>query len=327
MQANRSRIVKLLAVSVVLAMAAAACGSDDDDTRAEVGHDQARPGGRPSTARAPRSRRPSTRSPSPSYKEVQPGVTVNYAGGGSGTGRQNLQDGVVDFAGSDGLVKEEDKAKYKGEFLYVPTVAAPITVSYNLTGVKDLVLDADTIAKIFQRQITKWDDPAIKALQPRRQPAVDRHHRRPPLRRLGHHRELHQVPGRGGARHLDAEVGLHRRVAGRHPGRQRQRRAWPRSSRTTDGRHRLRRPLRRQGHRPPVRQGQEQGGQGGGADPRRRLRRPGRSHGQPRPAPTTRSTPRAPTPTPSPPRPGSSSTRTRPTRPRATPSRASSSTS
>src|SRR5919199_4357156 len=77
------------------------------------------------------------------YKNVQPGVTVNYAGGGSGTGRQQLQDGVVDFAGSDGLVAEADKPKYKGEFVYVPTVAAPITVSYNLPDVKDVTLDAD----------------------------------------------------------------------------------------------------------------------------------------------------------------------------------------
>lgn len=108
------------------------------------------------------------------YKKVQPGVTVNYAGGGSGTGRQNLQDGVVDFAGSDGLVKAEDVPKYKGEFLYVPTVAAPITVSYNLGEVKDLVLDADTIAKIFQRQVTRWDDAAIAALNPgARLPATD----------------------------------------------------------------------------------------------------------------------------------------------------------
>ena len=108
------------------------------------------------------------------YQKVQPGVTVNYAGGGSGTGRQNLQDGVVDYAGSDGLVKEADVAKYKGEFLYIPTVAAPITVSYNLSDVKDLTLDADTIAKVFQRQIKKWDDPAIAALNPGvRLPATD----------------------------------------------------------------------------------------------------------------------------------------------------------
>lgn len=98
------------------------------------------------------------------YKKVQPGVTINYDGTGSGTGRQRLYDAVVDFAGSDGLIPEADKTKLKGEALYFPTVAAPITISYNLSGVNDLTLDADTIAKIFQRTIKKWDDPAIAAL-------------------------------------------------------------------------------------------------------------------------------------------------------------------
>lgn len=108
------------------------------------------------------------------YKKVQPGVTVNYSATGSGAGRQALQDGVVDFAGSDGLVNPNDLSKYKGEFVYIPTVAAPITVTYNLTDVKDLTLDADTIAKIFQRQIKKWDDAAIAAQNPGvRLPATD----------------------------------------------------------------------------------------------------------------------------------------------------------
>ena len=58
-------------------------------------------------------------------------------------------------------------AKFKGgEFLYFPTVAAPITVSYNLDGVDELQLTPDTIAKIFQRQITTWNDPAIAADNP-----------------------------------------------------------------------------------------------------------------------------------------------------------------
>ena len=45
-------------------------------------------------------------------------------------------------------------------------MASPITVSYNLSGVENLQLSADTIAKIFQGQITKWNDPAIKADNP-----------------------------------------------------------------------------------------------------------------------------------------------------------------
>jgi phosphate transport system substrate-binding protein len=100
------------------------------------------------------------------FKEEAPGVTINYAGGGSGKGRQDLADGVVDFAGSDGLVKPEDKPKFKGEFLYFPTVAAPITVSYNLDGVDKLQLSPPTIAKIFQKQVTTWKDAAIAADNP-----------------------------------------------------------------------------------------------------------------------------------------------------------------
>ena len=98
------------------------------------------------------------------FKKKQPGISQAYGGGGSGKGRQDLADQLVDWAGTDGLVKDEDKPKYKGgEFLYFPTVAAPITLSYNLSGVDKLQLGADTIAKIFQRQITKWNDPAIAA--------------------------------------------------------------------------------------------------------------------------------------------------------------------
>ena len=163
----KSGTVKVAALSVVLALGAAACGSDNktttgtgDTTATTKASVQLTGTLKGSGATFPKGFYEAAIA---AFKEVQPGLTIEYPGGGSGTGRQNLQDGVVDFAGSDGLVKDEDKPKYKGEFLYFPTVAAPITVSYNL-DVKDIVLNADTIAKIFQRQITKWDDDAIKAL-------------------------------------------------------------------------------------------------------------------------------------------------------------------
>ncbi|MEA2844675.1 MAG: phosphate transport system substrate-binding protein, partial [Actinomycetota bacterium] len=157
------RVTRLLVAGVVLALAAVACGSSDGS------------GSSSGTTQVPLASATLNGSGATfpkafyeeaieAYKTVQPGITVNYAGGGSGKGRQELQDGVVDYAGSDGIVKAEDVPKYKGEFLYVPTVAAPITVSYNLTSVPDLTLDGPTIAKIFQRQIKQWDDPAIKAL-------------------------------------------------------------------------------------------------------------------------------------------------------------------
>lgn len=100
------------------------------------------------------------------FTKDNPGVTINYAGGGSGKGKQDLADQIVDWAGTDSLIKDADKAGYKGgEVLYFPTVVAPITVSYNL-GVDDLQLSAETIAKIFQREITKWNDAAIAADNP-----------------------------------------------------------------------------------------------------------------------------------------------------------------
>lgn len=101
------------------------------------------------------------------FSETNKGVTINYGGGGSGKGRQDLADQIVDWAGTDGTIADADKAKFKGgDVLYFPTVVAPITMSYNVDGVDKLQLSPDTIAKIFQLQIKSWDDAAIAADNP-----------------------------------------------------------------------------------------------------------------------------------------------------------------
>ena len=100
-----------------------------------------------------------------SFKQVQPGMTVNYGGGGSGKGRTDLASGVVNFAGSDSPIPPEETANFKGKkVLYFPILVGPITVSYNLSGVKSLKLTAPVIADIFQGKIKNWNDPAIKSL-------------------------------------------------------------------------------------------------------------------------------------------------------------------
>jgi phosphate transport system substrate-binding protein len=96
----------------------------------------------------------------------QKNVTVNYNPTGSGQGQTDLQGGLVDFAGSDSLVADADVSKFKGSFLYVPIASAPITVSYNLSGVDKLELSASTLAKIFSSKITAWDAAEIKADNP-----------------------------------------------------------------------------------------------------------------------------------------------------------------
>ncbi len=101
------------------------------------------------------------------FKTKAPGVTVNYTKSGSTAGKTDLANGVVQFAGTDSTIKPTDGLTFKGgDVLYFPIVAAPITVSFNVPGIKTLKLDASTIAQIFSTKITKWDDPAIKALNP-----------------------------------------------------------------------------------------------------------------------------------------------------------------
>src|SRR6266516_6923081 len=102
-----------------------------------------------------------------SFKSVQPSMTVNYGGGGSGKGRTDLASNVVQYAGSDSPISSDDLPLFKGKtVLYFPIVISPITVPYNLPGIKSLKLDAPVMADIFQAKITKWNDPAIAALNP-----------------------------------------------------------------------------------------------------------------------------------------------------------------
>ena len=98
------------------------------------------------------------------FDQIHSGVTINYAGGGSGKGQSDLLAHLVQWAGTDSVVKNE--SAYVGGILYFPTVAGPITLSYNLSGVSKLRLTAPTIAKIFDGAIKAWNDPAIEADNP-----------------------------------------------------------------------------------------------------------------------------------------------------------------
>ncbi len=101
------------------------------------------------------------------FSKDHPNFKVNYGGGGSGKGRQDFSDQVTDFGCTDAPYKEDAEKKTKGgEFLYVPVLLGAITVSYNLDGVDKLQLSPGTVAKIFDRDVKKWNDPAIAADNP-----------------------------------------------------------------------------------------------------------------------------------------------------------------
>ena len=165
---KRIRIPSLFLVLFALVALLTACGSDDNESESSQGGATNGSKLAATTLNASGATFPQAfyEQAIASFSEKHEGVVINYGGGGSGKGRTDLQTGVVDWAGSDGLVKPEDVSKYKGTFLYFPTVAAPITVSYNVTGVDSLQLSPDTIAKIFQREIKSWNDKAIAADNP-----------------------------------------------------------------------------------------------------------------------------------------------------------------
>ncbi|MCF2526852.1 phosphate ABC transporter substrate-binding protein PstS [Yinghuangia soli] len=105
------------------------------------------------------------------YQQKCSGSTVNYNSNGSGAGRQAFFDGQVSIAGSDSALKDDEAAKAQaackaGPAINLPMVTGPIAVAYNLPNVKDLVLDAKTIAGIFAGKIKTWDAAEIKALNP-----------------------------------------------------------------------------------------------------------------------------------------------------------------
>lgn len=170
---KKSRLTLVVALMAVLALFVASCSSDSDGDSSSSSDDTSSSSSSSGIEGVSGDITGSGASfPDAFYQEaiagladIAPDLTVTYNAIGSGSGKEEFGQGLNDFAGSDSLVEEGDGPE-EGDFLYIPTTASSVTVAYNLPGVDELDLDADTIAKIFQRDITTWDDPAITELNP-----------------------------------------------------------------------------------------------------------------------------------------------------------------
>jgi phosphate transport system substrate-binding protein len=106
------------------------------------------------------------------YDKACTGATVNYNPTGSGAGVTAFTANQVDFAGSDSALdpaKGEVAAAQKrcgSTPLDLPMVVGPIAIAYQVNGLDKVTLDGAALAKIFLGKITKWNDPAIAALNP-----------------------------------------------------------------------------------------------------------------------------------------------------------------
>jgi phosphate transport system substrate-binding protein len=100
------------------------------------------------------------------YTEKYPNVQFNYQAIGSGGGITQITQQTVDFGASDAPMKDEELAKLPAgtKLLHIPTALGAVVVIFNVPGLTDLKLDGDTVGKIFLGKITKWNDPAIAAL-------------------------------------------------------------------------------------------------------------------------------------------------------------------
>lgn len=89
------------------------------------------------------------------------GDSYVYNSLGSGAGRSGIDKGDYDFGWSD---TPHTGATAPAGMIHLPVVAAPVAILYNIPGIGgQLHLSPTTLAKIFAREITKWNDPAIKA--------------------------------------------------------------------------------------------------------------------------------------------------------------------
>jgi phosphate transport system substrate-binding protein len=94
------------------------------------------------------------------------GYEVQYSPIGSGGGISAVTARTVDFGASDAPLSADQFSACKG-CAQIPWALSATSVIYNLNGVKNLLhMDGATLARIFDGEITTWNDAAIKKLNP-----------------------------------------------------------------------------------------------------------------------------------------------------------------
>jgi phosphate transport system substrate-binding protein len=93
------------------------------------------------------------------------GLKVNYQSVGSGAGISQLTAKTVDFGASDAPMNGKQDSGLTAPAIHIPITAGAVVLSYNLPEIKDtLLLTPAVVADLFLGKITKWNDPAIAAI-------------------------------------------------------------------------------------------------------------------------------------------------------------------
>ncbi len=102
--------------------------------------------------------------------DIQSAVSTNYASIGSGGGIEQFLLQTVDFGASERYLRDEDLAAAREDrgcdAIQFPVLFGAVVVAFGDERFDGLVLSPEVIAAIFQREITKYNDPAIAELNP-----------------------------------------------------------------------------------------------------------------------------------------------------------------
>ncbi len=105
---------------------------------------------------------------SPAYHSQFSQVNLNTASSSSGTGISSAAAGTIDIGASDAYLSPADVTKYPN-LVNIPLAVAALTVICNVPGVSPsthLRLNGRVLARIYSGTISRWNDPAIRSLNP-----------------------------------------------------------------------------------------------------------------------------------------------------------------
>ena len=101
------------------------------------------------------------------YNKLHPDVQINYQPLGSGAGIRQVTERTVFFGATDGPMTSDQLLAAPGKLIHLPTVLGAVVPVYNVPGLsQDLKFSGPVLANIFLGKVTKWNDPAITALNP-----------------------------------------------------------------------------------------------------------------------------------------------------------------
>ena len=139
------------------------------------------------------------------FQDANPDTTVSYDPVGSGGGREQFVAGGTAFARQrlgPGRRRAERRAgalRRPGQPVELPVYISPIALIYNLDGVDNLQLSPETRGEDLRRRRSRTGTTRRSPRTTRTPAARPAHHRRQPLGRVRHDRELHRLAEPDGA--------------------------------------------------------------------------------------------------------------------------------